>query len=236
MPQALLFDYGGTLDTAARHWAHVLREGYQSTGYKVSEEAFGEAYVYVERLLAREPHIRPSDDFRTLLYKKINIEVRQLVEADGLSFPTAAAQEDAVHAITDYCNAYAARHAALSARVLTTLRSRYKLILVSNFYGNLHAVLQAYGLENYFDEVIESAVVGVRKPDPAIWQMGVEAAGFPAACCVAVGDSFTKDILPARAAGCETVWFKGEEWEPTERDETIPTHVITQLEDLLKWY
>ena len=91
-------------------------------------------------------------------------------------------------------------------------------------------------MENYFDEVIESAVVGVRKPDPAIWQMGVEAAGCPAACCVAVGDSFTKDILPARAAGCETVWFKGEEWEPTERDETIPTHVITQLEDLLKWY
>lgn len=236
MPQAFLFDYGGTLDTAARHWAHVLYEGYQSTGHAVSEAAFRQAYVYAERLLAREPRIQPSDDFHTLLYKKVYIEVSQLVESGALAFSSTDEMENAVRAIAGYCNAYAARHAALSAQVLDKLKGQYKLILVSNFYGNLHAVIQAYGLAGYFDEVVESAVVGVRKPDPAIWQLGVEAAGCPASQCVAVGDSFTKDILPAQAAGCETVWFKGEEWEPTERDETVPTHVITLLDDLLRWY
>ena len=25
----IIFDYGGTLDTDARHWAHVLFEGYR---------------------------------------------------------------------------------------------------------------------------------------------------------------------------------------------------------------
>ena len=34
--RGIIFDYGGTLDTDARHWAHVLFEGYRhaTTGRK----------------------------------------------------------------------------------------------------------------------------------------------------------------------------------------------------------
>ena len=63
MPQAFLFDYGGTLDTSARHWAGVLFEGYVHAGVPVSELHFRDAYVYAERKLAREMPIQPHDDF-----------------------------------------------------------------------------------------------------------------------------------------------------------------------------
>ena len=43
MIKTIIFDYGGTLDTDARHWAHVLWEGYRHLGVPVSEEQFREA-------------------------------------------------------------------------------------------------------------------------------------------------------------------------------------------------
>ena len=60
------------------------------------------------------------------------------------------------------------------------LSKKYKLVLVSNFYGNIQTILKDFGLLDFFDEIIESSVVGVRKPDPAIYRLGVDAMGFVA--------------------------------------------------------
>lgn len=236
MPQAFLFDYGGTLDTSARHWAGVLFEGYVHAGVPVSEPHFREAYVYAERKLAREMPIQPHDDFHALLVKKLQAEFEYLVSEQLLPAAHRADVPHYVASIARYLDDFARRQTSRSAQVLQALSSRYRLILVSNFYGNLHTVVERYGLDHYFETIVESAVVGVRKPDPAIWQLGVDAAGCAAVDCVAVGDSYDKDILPARAVGCQTVWFKGEEWKPAERDETLPTHVITSLPQLLHYY
>lgn len=107
------------------------------------------------------------------------------------------------------------------------------MVLVSNFYGNIHQVLDEFDLDGLFDSIIESAVVGVRKPDPAIFTLGVKALGMAAEDTVVVGDSYTKDIVPAHAAGCQTVWFKGEAWTEEIFDESIPDRIITDLSDLL---
>lgn len=232
MVNTFLFDYGGTLDTAARHWSYVLWEGYRAAGVAVSEADFRDAYVHGERTLAREPHIQPDDDFRTLLFKKVTIEFDYLLKNKLLSPADAARVPEFVEAVTDHCDRYAARETQRSRQVLERLAQRYKLVMVSNFYGNLPTVLQRYGLSHLFGRIVESAVVGVRKPDVAIWQLGVEAAGCRADECVVVGDSYGKDIVPAKEIGCQTVWFKGEEWETKERDETLPDHIITRLDTL----
>ena len=57
--KSLIFDYGGTLDTNARHWARVLWEGYVKAGIPVSEAGFREAYVHGERTLAAAHHYAP---------------------------------------------------------------------------------------------------------------------------------------------------------------------------------
>jgi len=96
------------------------------------------------------------------------------------------------------------------------------MVLVSNFYGNVDEVLRDFDLRRYFTGVIESAVVGVRKPDPRIFQLGVVALGLPANEVLVVGDSLRKDILPARSLGCRTAWIKGRGWTPDEDAATDP--------------
>ena len=99
----------------------------------------------------------------------------------------------------------------------------------------MRAILRDYRLE-YFQAVIESAEVGIRKPDPSIYRLGIEATGCPSADCVVIGDSFGKDIVPAHSLGCETVWLKGRGWDRETVDESVPTHIITDLAELLKLY
>ena len=68
--------------------------------------------------------------------------------------------------------------------------------------------------------MVESAVVGVRKPDPRIFSIGVERLGMEPAEVAVVGDSYAKDIAPAKAVGCRTVWMRGEGWGGDEPVET----------------
>lgn len=231
--KALIFDYGGTLDTNARHWAKVLWEGFQAAQVPVSEADFREAYVFAERALAKAPIIRPEDDFHVLLLKKVNIETQRLLET-GCWAPDEAEREARTREIADYCYDYARRTVTESRRTLERLMPHYPLVLVSNFYGNIGTILRDFGLDHCFGRVIESAVVGVRKPDPAIYRLGVEATGLRPEETLVVGDSYDKDVLPARAAGCRTVWLKGEGWTEKAEDETVPDAVITRLEELTR--
>ena len=122
---------------------------------------------------------------------------------------------------------------AHSREVLAVLHKRYPMVLVSNFYGNIATVLKEFGLDVFFKSIVESAEVGIRKPNPRIFSIGVERLGLKPEEVVVVGDSFYKDIEPALAAGCHAIWMKGEGWTKKEYDESIPDKVITDLEELI---
>ena len=132
------------------------------------------------------------------------------------------------------------RQVAQSRLVLQELRERCPLVLVSNFYGNMGSVLFEMSLDGLFSHVVESAVVGFRKPDPRLFQLAIDAFSQTETTALApdeimvVGDSLRKDIEPARSLGCQTTWLKGEGWSDEPADESLPTHVITELQQLLK--
>jgi putative hydrolase of the HAD superfamily len=65
--------------------------------------------------------------------------------------------------------------------------------------------LVAAGLRDCFDVVIDSALVGVEKPDPAIFRAALEALGVPAAQALYVGDLYEIDVVGATAAGVPAV-------------------------------
>ena len=108
----------------------------------------------------------------------------------------------------------------------------YPMVLVSNFYGNINQVLKDAEIDGYFKEVIESAVVGVRKPNPAIFALGVCALDLPASQVLVVGDTYGKDIIPAHKLGCHTLWIKGLQWEEKQVDESIPDGIIRKLSEM----
>ena len=76
-------------------------------------------------------------------------------------------------------------------------------------------------------------MVGIRKPDPRLFGLGVEALGLSVGDVTVVGDSFYKDILPAKKIGCHTIWIKGLGWTDEQYDETVPDKVIERLDELI---
>lgn len=118
-------------------------------------------------------------------------------------------------------------------QVLEHLKQKgYPMVLVSNFYGNINQVLKDAEIDGYFKDVIESAVVGVRKPNPAIFALGVCALDLPASQVLVVGDTYGKDIIPAHKLGCHTLWIKGLQWEEKKVDESIPDGIIKKLSEM----
>ena len=234
MNKGYIFDYGGTLDTGGQHWGMLLWHAFERHQVPVSESQFRDAYVYAERTLGKNKIIQPTDTFLQTLKAKVQLELTYLNN------------ESYTDAIVSDVYERTKSQTALSRRVLMQMKAS-PMVLVSNFYGNISVVLQEFGLDGIFAEVIESAVVGIRKPDPQIFLLGVDALGMkPEEVTVVgdslekdiiltvVGDSLEKDIIPAKRAGCHTVWLKGEGWTNAQDGENQADRVIMALDELLQ--
>ena len=233
MIRGIIFDYGGTLDTNGLHWAEVLWAQYEACGLPVSKADFREAYVHGERTMGKQPLVKPTDDFRQVLLIKSRLQLEYLIEKgclDAVHFPL----EAYVQKIADGGYHVAKNTVDNARKVLEKLKTTYKMVLVSNFYGNIHTILEDFGLLCYFEQIVESSVVGIRKPDPAIFALGVEALCMTPDEVTVVGDSYTKDILPAHSLGCHTVWLRGIGWADEQVDETLPTAIINDLQQVVE--
>ena len=227
MIRGFIFDYGGTLDTGGQHWGKVIWHAYEHLQVPVSETDFRDAYVHAERTLGKNPIIQPDFTF----YKTLETKIRLQLEYLQTSYITPLTSY--ILPLTSYLYEATVAETSKSREVLLSLKKQYPMVLVSNFYGNIATVLKEFKLDGIFDTIIESAVVGVRKPDPQIFTLGVEALGMQPDEVVVVGDSMDKDIIPASKAGCHTVWFKGEGWTNDPVDESPAGKVITDLTQIL---
>ena len=93
-------------------------------------------------------------------------------------------------------------------------------------------MLHEFKLSGLFLDVIESSVVGLRKPDPQIFTLGVKALGLLPCEVAVIGDSISKDMQPARQAGCKTIWYCGEQWTEEEIPDGMADFTILDLNDL----
>ena len=228
-----IFDYGGTLDTAGCHWGKMLWHAYERQSIPVTEEQFREAYVFAERTLGKNPIIQTDYTFRKTLEVKLRIEFEYL-QAKGYLCNSNFCLASMQAAVLDDLYERVRTITAQSKEVLVKLKESYPIILVSNFYGNLPVVLEEFGLSGLFNTVVESAVVGIRKPDTRIFQLGVDALGLSPEEITVVGDSISKDIAPARRLGCQTVWLKGEGWTDQPEDTSMADRIISDLTEIIQ--
>jgi HAD superfamily hydrolase (TIGR01549 family) len=77
--------------------------------------------------------------------------------------------------------------------------------ILSNFSANLEDVLRQVGIHHYFRFFIVSAVAGVEKPDPRIFELTARAANQPREEIVYIGDSIFHDIAGAQRAGMNAI-------------------------------
>lgn len=227
--KGIIFDYGGTIDTNGIHWGELIWEQYRQAGAKISHELYREAYVHGERTLGKQRIIEPTDTFHRLLEKKTAIQFDYLKANTAHDTLTDTLQQQ----IVERCYTKAKETIAKNCEIVKAVCEKRRAVLVTNFYGNMPVVLKEFALDNIFGTIVESSIVGIRKPDPRIFSLGVEAMQLPPEEVVVIGDSYKKDIYPALSIGCKTVWLKKVCWE----EESIipgyePTAIIESLEEL----
>ena len=99
----------------------------------------------------------------------------------------------------------------------------------------MQRLIDAAGLRRYFDPIVVSAAVGLRKPNPAVFELVRAAWGVPTAECVMIGDTLGADILGAQLAGMRHVWvtnYAGHPANVAHRGNIIPEAELPGLADL----
>jgi putative hydrolase of the HAD superfamily len=212
----VLFDFGGTLDAPGVHWLTRFHRLYPHIGLAVAPERITEAFYWADAQLMAHPEITTLQ-FLPLMLEHAALQLRYL----GL--PAHPYQQQLA---AGFCDA-ARRALQVSVGVLTALRQRFTLGVISNFYGNVTTLCQECGLATLCDVIIDSAQVGVSKPEQRIFTLALEQLGRTPQTAVYVGDSFERDMLGARAAGLRTIWLRGLEPracpDPSMVDATIMT-------------
>jgi len=218
--KAILFDFGGTIDTNGVHWSEMFWGYYGRNHLRVGKAEFGKAFTASDEMLAAEPDIARLD-FRTMLQRQFRFQFELLgLSGAGTLAATAA----------DQCHADVLAIAARARTLLEAFGAAYRLGLVSNFYGNLEQVCGDLSIAELFEVKVDSAVEGVRKPDPAIFSLALERLGLPGEQAYVVGDSYERDIVPAKLLGCRTIWLKGRSWTAPPKDTGAADYSITSLE------
>lgn len=211
MRKALLFDFGGTLDTDGIHWSEKFFEVFNHFHIPVTKDSFREAFIYSERTIANI--IKPDFGLEQTLKTQIAYQLELLQNKFFLPEVFASIIDE----LSEYCYRSVLENVNFSKEILNQLSTEYLLGLISNYYGNVETVLQEISIRKYFNSIVDSAVVGIRKPDPKIFDIALNELGVNPNDAIMIGDSYNNDIVPAKSIGCKTIWLKNKGW--TEQNE-----------------
>jgi HAD superfamily hydrolase (TIGR01549 family) len=90
--------------------------------------------------------------------------------------------------------------------VISELKKKYKLVLISNTdCFSIEAVLEKYNMRQYFDVVLLSYAEGKLKSDVTLFEKALQELGIEAKDALMVGDSIDSDMKGAEAAGIRGV-------------------------------
>jgi putative hydrolase of the HAD superfamily len=193
--QAILFDYGGTLDGAASHWFDRMLELYRAAGVSLPIDQAKAAFYRADDAAYADPRAAEMS-LAELMDFHVGVQLHELAIDDaGLRRRLAAA----------FVNRSEGALAA-SRIVLARLAERYRLGVVSNFYGNVRRILSEAGIAPLLSTIADSTRVGCMKPDRRIFEHALAALGTAPAATLHVGDSYERDVCAAHALGLRTAW------------------------------
>lgn len=199
----ILFDFGGTIDTNGVHWSEKFWEYYQRHNVAIGKSDYERAFVAAESELADIPVLKQATFYETLR-KQLKLQFK---------FLKLDAKHESVQLILDECYQDVDTTIRQAKGLIEKLAQKYRLGIVSNFYGNLEAVCQEFDIYRYFTAFVDSVVVGLRKPDPEIWSLALRKLDVKPEHSWVVGDSYDRDIVPAKLLGCQTILLKGKSWK-----------------------
>ena len=237
--KVILFDLGSTLVYSKDPWPpfyeqadRALVEVLTHAGIEVDPVVFytetgGFIRSYYERSNEANIELTTFAVLRDLLPRK---------GFQSVPDPVLRASLEALYAVTQQ-NWYLEEDAIST---LKTLKSRgYRLGLISNTSddNNVQGIVNRWGIRPFFETIVTSAALGIRKPDMRIFQVALDHFQVQPEAAVMIGDSLDADILGANQAGIYSIWITHPFLAPEDGELAIqPQAVITalhQIPDLL---
>jgi len=186
---AVLFDFGGTLDSDGLPWKERFRRALAAEGEPTPSERFDRAFHRADDALVGNvpPGLGLSETADRLAHG--------LVAELGLDRPGIADR------IAERFASESREHLRQSAGILEELARDRRIAIVSNFYGNLEAVCAETGLLRHLAAAVDSSVVGFSKPDARIFEATLARLAVPPDRAIFIGDSPGRDMAGARRVG-----------------------------------
>ena len=220
--KTLLFDFGGTLDADGVAWKERFHALYRTEGLPLDGEAFAPAfYAADDPLVGALPST--TDLLGTVHALTANLESELTRRGNHGS-------EDRGRRVASGFLSEAAATFERNRPMLKTLSERYRLGIVSNFYGNLEAVCESAGLRTFFKVMVDSHCVGAEKPDPVIFRAALEGLRATPEESVVIGDSLRRDREGARRMGMRFIWVAPQDAQAEQSGQ----QAVTDLRDLTK--
>ena len=229
--RAVFFDVGNTLLYPYPSVSEVCREVLMTAGHVRDIAAIDEVMPLVDDYY--EDRYREDDTFWTdecetsdvwvgmysLLCRKLGIEE----EAETLALR--------VYEEFGYPSRWRAFDDVMPAFKRLRDERGLKLGVISNWDRRLATVLAGLGLSNMLDVVVSSAVVGLHKPDPRIFEYACDQIGVDARECVHVGNHHYADMLGARSVGMTPVLI-----DRAGVETRVPAvRTLSEIEEFLGW-
>ena len=219
-PEALLFDFGGTLDADGVPWKDRFFRLWTEEVGEGDRERFDRAFYGATDALVGT--VSPTLSLSSTVDRIAEGVAARLAVGEGP--PSRRVAERFTRETLS----------TLESRVawLSRLAGHYRLAIVSNFYGNLAAVCAESGIAPHFSAAIDSTAVGCTKPGEAIFRAALDALQTAPGDAVFIGDSVPRDMSGARALGMRHVLLR-----PAGSGDAPPCccpddPVIRRLEDL----
>ena len=193
-PRAVVSDFGGVLTSPLMNFFAAFQD---SSG--VPLEALGKAMAAIavsegaHPLFELEKGALTEERFVALLENAVSAELGREVHLRGLA-DSYWSELDTNDPMLDY---------------LRSVRSRgYRLALLTNNVREWEPRWRAMvPVDELFEVVVDSAFVGMRKPDPEIYELTLERLGLTGPECVFV-DDIEINCTTAASLGMHPVWFR----------------------------
>ena len=236
---AIIFDLGDTLLYFNGDLFQVLAEAYRELYQCLNKGGI----VVDQSWFLSEFKIRMDEYFRTRETDFIEYTTYYVLKTllMDIGYPGATREliENAVRAMYQVTEAYWLPEPDIY-ETLAILRSHgYRLGMLSNASddANVQALVDKAGIRHFFDRIVTSAEYGIRKPNPRIFQVLMEAIGVPAARTAIVGDTLGADILGAKNVGSCSIWITRRANTPANnahRNTISPDYQISSLSELVE--
>ncbi|MDY0040907.1 MAG: HAD family hydrolase, partial [Desulforhabdus sp.] len=179
--KAIIFDFGGTLDSDGEHWLDRFFELYEKTAIDLPRELIKKVFYQVDDACCTDPQVDRMG-LRPLMKHHVHLQFEALELKD--------ARKEA-HMVDLFC-AKTEYYLERNCQLLKRLRGPYKLGVVSNFYGNVSTICREAGLAECLAAILDSTQLGVGKPDPQIFRRALQEMGVVAEESIFVGDSYER--------------------------------------------